>query len=420
MVKRLLFFVIAFIYLISGAGVGLALSAIDKQSIYNDTVWYDPSSSAINDSFCLGGPGGSGPLYGPNFPQVSDTAAFSTAIKNYISDTFPTSPLASLSDTYVGYGQQHNVNPAFIVAITQKETGLGTTGYGREPKYNVGNIRGGDDGTGFKSYPSLDIGLEAIYRNLDDPAYLQAPTSFTTISQIMNRYAPPSDNNDTPGYIQFIGEVMQKIFSGLTNLPTDAATSSCSNGALSGDGVVNSSDTVSMAQALLNYQKTGQYHCDNQQDCTDLQKIIDGQSLAGSEGCQAETLDPRVLRLLLYIISNGYKVGTYALCGDHEFDSSRGHSGGYAVDISSVNGASLGQNTQAAASEGLKLDLFLNNLPAELKVRQQISYGYGQTVYSSAMAATQQYNGSLCGSRCEAIYTLAVENQHKNHIHVGY
>jgi len=184
-------------------------------------------------------------------------------------------------------------------------------------------------------------------------------------------------------------------------------------------GPIESGSNAQLAQKILDYQKTGQYQCDNSGDCTDLLKIVNGQSLAGSDGCQAQTLDSRVLKLLLYTIENGFKIGTYALCGDHSFDSSGGHSGGFAVDISSVNGVALNQDTASAGTEGTKLDQFLNNLPSALKLNQQISYGYGEHYYKP-MADLQQANGQLCLNTCVSFYTQAVEDVHTNHIHAGY
>lgn len=218
-------------------------SLTSAQNIYKNLQWpfYDPDSglSSSPDFFCLGGPGGSGPLYGPTFPKVSDTAALSAAIKDYISKTVPSSPMGAFSDTYVGLGLKYDVNPVMILAITQKETSLATAGYGKPPKYNIGNIRGGNDSTGFQSYSGYSDGLEAIYKNLRTGLYLDPPSSFTTIAQIMNRYAPPSDNNDTPGYIIFIGDVMKKIFGSLSGLPADSG-SGCSSG---GSPIVGEDDS---------------------------------------------------------------------------------------------------------------------------------------------------------------------------------
>ena len=77
-----------------------ALGESDLHSIYNDSAWYKlQASTSFDDSiFCLGGPGGSGPLYGPFFPKVSDTAVLAQSIKEYISTTRPDSPLADLAE----------------------------------------------------------------------------------------------------------------------------------------------------------------------------------------------------------------------------------------------------------------------------------------------------------------------------------
>jgi hypothetical protein len=379
--------------------------------------FFDPGSEDNNSFFCLGGSGGSGPLYGPAFPQIPDTAALSAAIKDYISNRMPDSPLTSYSDAFVGLGLKYNTNPALVVAMAQKETSLGTAGYGTPSGgYNITNIRPGGS---FARYGNYTEGISATYQNLRSGLYLDPPSSFTTIAQVINRWAPPSDNNDTNGYIQFVGDIMKKILGSLPNLPPDSTADSCSSGG-GGSGPVDGGTNAVLAQKILSYQSTGKYHCDNSGDCADLQKIVNGQSLAGSDGCQAQTLDPRVLKLILYLIEVGnFKVGTYALCGDHGFDGLSGHSGGLAVDISSVNGASLGLPLPQSGTEGTKMDHFLNNLPAEISLGQQITYGYGGHYYAP-MAATQQYNGSLCNSSCVSIYTLLVEQAHTNHIHAGF
>jgi len=220
-------------------GLAVAISQSELHSIYNDSVWYKIGQSTPDDSlFCLGGPGGSGPLYGPFFPKVADTATLAQYIKDYISTTRPDSPLINLASAYVGYGQQYNVNPVLVLAITQKETSLGTAGYANPPKYNVGNIRGDSgDGTGFNSYSGYQDGLKAIFELISGPLYLGPPSNDTTIAQVMRTYAPPSDNNDTVGYIKFIMDIMKRI---LGSLPegSDPANNLCTPGS-SPPGTVN-------------------------------------------------------------------------------------------------------------------------------------------------------------------------------------
>lgn len=414
--SRGIYLALTMAFLFIGIFVPIASAQTDIYKVL-ETPFYDPNDSGDSSLFCLGGPGGSGPLYGPEFPKVDDTAALSAAIKTYINNTLPSSPLVAYADAYVGFGIKYNVNPALVVTITQKETSLATAGYGKPPKYNVGNIRGGSDSTGFASYAGYSDGLEAIYKDLRSGLYLDPPAGDTTVAEVMNTYAPPSEN-DTAGYIQFIGDIMKKILNGLGGSSADSTLDSCTFGSASGP--VEEGSNADLANKILKYRSGGQYNCDNSGDCADLTKIINGQSLAGSEGCRAQTLDPRVLKLILYMIEVGkFQIGTYALCGDHSFDSTGGHSGGFAVDISSVNGAVLGSDTPQAGNEGLKLDKFLNNLPNELKLDQQISYGYGGH-YDAQMAATQQAQGKLCGSSCVSFYGLDTELVHQNHIHAGF
>ena len=185
-------------------------------------------------------------------------------------------------------------------------------------------------------------------------------------------------------------------------------------------GPVDAGTSPQLAQKILNYRATGQYNCDNPGDCADLQKVVAGQTLSGSQGCTAQTLDTHVLQLLLYAIEVGkFKIGTYAMCGDHSHDGAHGHSGGYAVDISSVNGVGVNQNSAQAKTNTLALDKFFNALPAALTLSQQISYGYGNH-YDADLAATQMYGSKLCTTSCVSIYTLGVESEHENHIHAGY
>lgn len=185
-------------------------------------------------------------------------------------------------------------------------------------------------------------------------------------------------------------------------------------------GPISSGSNAQLAQKLLDYKDSGKYNCDNQGDCTDLEKIVNGQSLAGSAACQAQTLDPRVLKLMLYLIETGnFTIGTFALCGDHKDDGPRGHSGGYAVDISTVNGVAINQSN--AKPTTLEMMKFLNQLPGELRPRQLINAGYGDQsnncsggVYDDDLMALEIPSASYFGGRGD-------DNAcHKNHIHVGY
>lgn len=228
--KILGFLLVAVAIFFGGQGAAYALTSTELNSIYNDTTWYDPANGAAQDGldFCLGGPGGSGPLYGPRFPQIPDTAALAKALNDYVGKTVPASPLKNYGDIFVGLGQQYDINPVLVVAMAQKETSLGTAGNGTPSGgYNITNIR--PNGS-FAKYANYNQGIEATYKNLSGGLYLGPPSNFTTVSQIINRWAPPSDNNDTNAYIQFIGDVMKEVLGSLSDNPTGPQVDSCTNG----------------------------------------------------------------------------------------------------------------------------------------------------------------------------------------------
>ena len=205
----------------------LALTAAERQQVNYSAVYYDPNGG---NAFCVGGPGGSGPLYGLKFPQVPDTGALAANINTYIKDTEPSSYLNGMGNVFVSLGQQYDVNPALAIANAEKESQLGTTGHGPAPQYNDFGIRGSGDG-GFSDFASPTDGITHYYQ-LIQSSYIGPPSSFTTVRQMMYKYAPPSDGNDTEGYINFIISVEQKILGGLTTgnaTDTAALTVGCGN-----------------------------------------------------------------------------------------------------------------------------------------------------------------------------------------------
>jgi hypothetical protein len=187
--------------------------------------------------------------------------------------------------------------------------------------------------------------------------------------------------------------------------------------AVPSNGTIPSGTNAELAQKILNHRSDGTYRCDNSGDCSDLEKITKGQSIkvgspGGSPYCGADTLDPRVLKLILYVIETGnFKVGTYALCGDHHDDGPHGHAGGFAVDFSSVNGVAI--NAANAKPTTLKLAQFLNHISGELRPRQLITAGYGN-IYDDDLLALEIPNSAFYGGK-------GGDNaDHKNHIHTGY
>ncbi len=206
----------------------MAFTNSELKSIYGDYVYY---SSQDTDTECASSSPGN-----PRFPSGVDEAALSNKIDGYISQTRPDSPMAGTGAAIVSYGKQYNVNPVLTVALAQKETIFGTVGHGTAPEYNIFDIRNGPGGS-FGSYPSVDAAIKAVNELLAGPLYLGSPANLTTITEIMYKYAPPADRNDTAGYIKFIAEIYQKISTGLDIGGGEAQPSGCVSS--HGSGVVN-------------------------------------------------------------------------------------------------------------------------------------------------------------------------------------
>lgn len=174
-----------------------ALSSDQRRIIQSNVLYFDIAKNDCASS--------SSPIY----PAGASQQDLTERIETYITNTRPDSPLIPFAGDFVKYGEQYGVNPTFVVALAQKETSLGTAGYAKPPQYNVFNIRGNGPG-GFGNYDGYKDAIRAVNELLAGDLYLGPPSNFTTIEEIMNRYAPPSEN-DTEAYIEFVNETMQKI-----------------------------------------------------------------------------------------------------------------------------------------------------------------------------------------------------------------
>lgn len=227
----------------------LAASSDQKLCAQYGACWYDANSACL-----ASGPAGSGPLMGPFFPKVSDTADLVTRIQAYLNTTQPDSPFVQNTQQLVTLGQKYNVNPAFMIGDAQDETSLGTAGYGRSQN-NPYDIRGDGPG-GFAAYPTFAAGIEAYYQQISSGSYLGAPTNMTTILQIEEKATPFGDGANNPvAKTALIQGTMTKILGGIA---TDASStaiapvSSCgaittSAGALGWD--------LSGPHAMVNYDQ---------------------------------------------------------------------------------------------------------------------------------------------------------------------
>lgn len=186
----------------------------------------------------------------------------------------------------------------------------------------------------------------------------------------------------------------------------------------SSDASVATGSDVELAKKLLDYLGEGKYKCDNATDCQDLRMMAKGESIKGGVGCIADKLDKKVLQMLIYLIDKGYQIGTYALCRSHSFNAGA-HPRGAGIDISSINGKSLAD--PASKSIALELNEVIFNAPKEIKARQIITAGVGNT--DSVDPAFVKYNrveeGDE-GASAVAAFGTGTMHGHDEHIHIGF
>ncbi len=165
------------------------------------------------------------------------------------------------------------------------------------------------------------------------------------------------------------------------------------------------------ARKLLEFAKQGKYHADNPGDLRDLERTARGEAVWSQAGRWLH-IDKRPLEALVLFIEKGFKIGTFAICSDHHYDGPHGHAGGLAVDISSINGVSVGAHSDIAKEATLKLAKVIHNeLPAGLHAWQEICDGYGYVHYQPIADCT--IPGAF-------FYGYSTMSEHRNHIHLGY
>jgi hypothetical protein len=177
-------------------------------------------------------------------------------------------------------------------------------------------------------------------------------------------------------------------------------------------------DRVKLAQTLLQMYKNKKWTDDNGGGLSQIQITAKGQQILNPGGTPV-WLDPKTMQAVLYLISIGYQVGTYAWCTDHSSnDGMTGHWGGHAVDIDRLNGNYV--NTDAAGSDTVTVDRIFNSqtingytLPTVLKPRQLISGGFGGHADTTCRSLT-------IPQPAVGYYGETTMSEHENHIHVGY
>ena len=144
----------------------------------------------------------------PADPYRVDTAPTITVERiNAVLDQYQ-SPAAGLGQAFYDLGVQYGINPAVALAFFVHESACGTKGVARTT-LSVGNIRttpGYRDYQGYRAYDSWSQGIEDFYKLLRD-LYIDG-WGLHTVADILARYAPPVDNNDTGAYVADVQGLM--------------------------------------------------------------------------------------------------------------------------------------------------------------------------------------------------------------------
>jgi hypothetical protein len=100
--------------------------------------------------------------------------------------------LRGMGEIFIREGKRYNIDPAFLAAVAQHETGNGKSKAALE-KNNIAGMMGAN---GLRSYSSVEASIIDMARNLSNN-YLDK--GFTTIPKIGSKYAPIGADNDPTG-----------------------------------------------------------------------------------------------------------------------------------------------------------------------------------------------------------------------------
>jgi hypothetical protein len=121
------------------------------------------------------------------------------------------SPATGTGPAWIAVGERYGIDPAYALAFFIHESSAGTNpGWAGlksdgSSTHNVGNIICAGYATcygRFRDYTSWEEGIDDWYKLIDNE-YVNGRGA-QTLEQIIPIYAPSSDNNDVPGYIQAV------------------------------------------------------------------------------------------------------------------------------------------------------------------------------------------------------------------------
>ncbi|HJT55773.1 MAG TPA: hypothetical protein VJ761_04705 [Ktedonobacteraceae bacterium] len=124
------------------------------------------------------------------------------------------SPAAGLGQALYEGGKRYTIDPIYALAFFQHESSFGSTGWAAINR-SLGNIRcsaGYACRGGYRSYATWQAGFLDWY-HLIRTLYIEH-WHLTTVAQIIPVYAPASDHNDVPAYIQAVEHTVDTWRSG--------------------------------------------------------------------------------------------------------------------------------------------------------------------------------------------------------------
>jgi len=128
------------------------------------------------------------------------------------------SPARGKGQVLYDYGVKYGIDPVYALAFFMHESAFGTTGVAAVT-HSLGNIRttaGYRDYHGYRYYKTWEEGFEDWYKLIADQYVTQ--WKLTTVDQIVPVYAPDSDNNDVPAYIQAVKTAVDTWRSGIVQV----------------------------------------------------------------------------------------------------------------------------------------------------------------------------------------------------------
>ena len=124
------------------------------------------------------------------------------------------SPATGLGQTFYTVGASHNIDPVYALAFFHYESDYGLKGEAVQSLSigNVGCMAGYTCRDGFAWFPSWASGIKAWYTLIAGSMYVGS--GLTTVSKVVQRYAPSSDSNDEQAYVQSVTQDVESWRSG--------------------------------------------------------------------------------------------------------------------------------------------------------------------------------------------------------------